>query len=205
MRSARELDQRTECLPLPTPWVSSSDGRKSTGVTPWRGNTICVITSAVFMGDGIINKPAPPSPPAPAPVPPPLPLLSSLSPPHHHHRRRRAIHAYLNHPRPIKKKESPDASPDNYSIISSCHRGNYRPGAPCAGRTCRPDRRGLSWGREGKEWERGQRRECVCVCVCVRECVCVNGWGWGVGGLVYKMEIYDRDMVASFSLHTGNN
>ena len=29
--------------------------------------------------------------------------------------------------------------------------------------------------------------------------------GLGLKGLVYKMEIYDRDMVASFSLHTGNN
>ena len=48
---------------------------------------------------------------------------------------------------------------------------------------------------------------CVCVCVCVCECICVCEWMGvgGMGGLVYKMEIYDRDTVASFSLHTGNN
>ena len=42
-------------------------------------------------------------------------------------------------------------------------------------------------------------RECVCECVNGRE------RERGGGGLVYKMEIYDRDTGASFSLHTGNN
>lgn len=35
----------------------------------------------------------------------------------------------------------------------------------------------------------------MCVCMSVN----------GRGEVVYKMEIYDRDTVASFSLHTGNN
>lgn len=219
VRSARELDRGTEYLALPPPRVSSCNGPKSTGVTVWRGNTICVITLAVFMGDGIINKPPPTTnPPYTSRHPPHSPrpssplLLSSplaLLPPHHHC----TIHAYLNHTRPIKKKkekkrgkkrESPDASPDNYSIISSCHRGNYRSGGPCAGRTCRPERGGLSWGREGKEWERDSGGR---VYACVRACVCVEGgrWGCGWGGVVYKMEIYDRETVASFSLRTGYN
>lgn len=141
VRSAREVDQRTECLPLPPPRMSSN-GHKSIGVTPWRGNTICVITSAVFMGDGIINKPTPPHHhhhPAPAPVPP---APSPLSPPHH---QRCAIHAYLNHLRPIKKKK---AQTPLLTIILSLPVVTR---APCADRTCRPDRRGSSWGREGKE------------------------------------------------------
>lgn len=103
VRSATELDRRAECSPLPPP-RTSGNGRESIDVTPWRGNTICVITSAVFMGDGIINKPPPPPPPpppptpAPAPVPPLLPLLSR-----HLTTGAGAIHAYLNHLRPIKK------------------------------------------------------------------------------------------------------
>lgn len=39
---------------------------------------------------------------------------------------------------------------------------------------------------------------CVSAYVCVCEWMGVGGWG----GLVYKMEIYDRDTVASFSLST---
>lgn len=40
---------------------------------------------------------------------------------------------------------------------------------------------------------------CVSAYVCV--CMSVNGRG----GVVYKMEIYDTDTLASFSLNTGNN
>lgn len=111
VRSARELDRGTEYLALPPPRVSSCNGPKSTGVTVWRGNTICVITLAVFMGDGIINKPPPTTNPLytsrhpPHSPRPSSPLLLSsplaLLPPHHHC----TIHAYLNHTRPIKKKK----------------------------------------------------------------------------------------------------
>lgn len=54
-------------------------------------------------------------------------------------------------------------------------------------------------GGEKEKSRRGDSGGSVCVCMSV------NGkGGWGGGG-VYKMEIYDRDTVASFSLHTGNN
>lgn len=49
-------------------------------------------------------------------------------------------------------------------------------------------------GGEKEKSRRGDSGGSVCVCMSVN----------GKGG-VYKMEIYDRDTVASFSLHTGNN
>lgn len=42
----------------------------------------------------------------------------------------------------------------------------------------------------------------VCAHVCVWK---EGGGGVGEGGVVYKMEIYDRETVASFSLRTGYN
>lgn len=51
----------------------------------------------------------------------------------------------------------------------------------------------LELGGEKQESRRGDTGGCMCVYVCAS----VNGKGG-----VYKMEIYDRDTVASFSLST---
>lgn len=207
VRSARELDRGTEYLALPPPRVSSCNGPKSTGVTVWRGNTICVITLAVFMGDGIINKPPPTTnPPYTSRHPPHSPrpssplLLSSplaLLPPHHHC----TIHAYLNHTRPIKKKRKKEGKkkrkPRRLSWQLFYH-FQLSPGQlPIGGPLCRSDmqarKRRLELGERRKRMGEGQRR--ACVCVCARMCVCVRRevGVWVRGCSVQNGNLWQRD------------
>lgn len=85
-----------------------------------------------------------------------------------------------------RRKESPDTSPDNYSIISSCHRG-----PPVQVGHAGP----LEEARVGGEKERVREGTAEGVCVCERvhecewkgvegcECVCAGGGGVQNGNL----------------------